>query len=168
MGDSPEDITRILRDMKAGLNGAEDRLIARLQPQLHLIAEARMRRERPDHTLQPTALINELYLRLKGSEIEWENRAHFFGVAARIMRQVLVDYARQHRAAKRGGALERVDLHDVDVGVGTPWEKMMALDRALTRLFEWDPRLSRVVEMRFFGDLTEEEIAEVLGKACGR
>lgn len=163
MSDASGDITDLIRAVQSGASGAEDELAALIYPQLRRIAQAHMRRERADHTLQPTALIHEAYLRLAGKDVDWQNRAHFFAVAAQVMRQVLVDYARQHRAEKRGGILQKVDIDDVQLGTGEPWGKMLALDQALSRLSQWDARLSRVVELRFFGGLTEEEAAQVTG-----
>jgi RNA polymerase sigma factor (TIGR02999 family) len=125
-----------------------------------------MRREREDHTLQTTALVNEAYLRLvdqKGKS--WQNRAHFFAVAAQVMRRILVDYARKHRAQKRGGEQQKLELEG-DVAI-TPErsDELLLLDQALERLKAWDARQSRIVELRFFGGLTNEETAEVLGVA---
>jgi RNA polymerase sigma-70 factor (ECF subfamily) len=157
------DITHLLRAVQTGANGAWDELAALIYPHLRRIAQGHMRRERSHHTLQPTALIHEAFIRMAGKDIEWESRAHFFAVAAHVMRQILVDYARQHRAAKRGGAIQKVNVDEISLGVGEPWEKMLALDQALARLSHWDARLGRVVELRFFGGLTEEETAQVTG-----
>jgi RNA polymerase sigma factor (TIGR02999 family) len=123
-----------------------------------------MRGERPDHTLQPTALVHEAYLRLVGQrEIAWQNRAHFFGVAAQLMRRILVDHARARQAEKRGGDVGMVPLEEAMVFKEEGGPALLALDQALTRLNQFDPRQGRIVELRFFGGLTEEEIAAVLG-----
>ena len=108
----PGDVTQLLKAMHAGDPAAADRLLPLVYAELHRLAKAYMRRERPDHTLQATALINEAYLRLAGEDIDWNNRAHFIGLAAHVMRQVLVDYARQHNAERRAGGLQRGEMHD--------------------------------------------------------
>jgi RNA polymerase sigma factor (TIGR02999 family) len=121
-----------------------------------------MRRERPDHTLQATALINEAYLRLAGEDIHWTNRAHFIGLAAHVMRQVLVDYARQHNAQRRAGGLHRVEMND-DLAVSPDrLDEVASIDQALTRLAAVNPRQARVVELRYFGGLSVEQIAAIL------
>jgi RNA polymerase sigma factor (TIGR02999 family) len=163
MPSSPEDVTRLLEAVRAGEQGALDRLVPLVYDELRRIAARYARRERLDHTLQPTALVNEAYLRLADSAAkDWQNRAHFLAVAAQTMRHILVDYARSRQAAKRGGNLARVTLEealaaperDVDV---------LALDAALVRLASLDPQLARLVELRYFGGLTIRETAEVLG-----
>jgi RNA polymerase sigma factor (TIGR02999 family) len=160
-----DDLSGLLRTWGAG--GTEDRgrTAAAIHGELRRIAVAYLRRERRDHTLQPTALINEAYLRLlNGRPVTWESRAHFFGVAARIMRQVLVDYARRHRAVKRGSPLRCVDrspsklalrdrAHDVDV---------LALHEALDDLAALDARQAQIVELRYFGGLTEAEVSAMM------
>jgi len=127
-------------------------------------AVAYIRRERVDHTLQPTALVNEAYLRLIGQErVKWQDRAHFFGVASQMMRRILVDYARGHGRAKRFGGAIRVEFDD-RVGAAEPREcELLLVDRALTELTAIDPRQGQIVELRYFGGLTEAEIAEALG-----
>jgi len=123
-----------------------------------------MRRERPDHTLQPTALLNEAYLRLVSQEnTDWQDRAHFFGVAARLMRQILVDHARARQAGKRGGFVEKVLLDEAHDFSPAKARELMELDDALRSLEELDPQQARVVELRFFAGLTVEETAEALG-----
>jgi RNA polymerase sigma factor (TIGR02999 family) len=123
-----------------------------------------MRHERHDHTLQATALIHEAYVYLIGQqETDWQNRAHFYGVAAQVMRRVLVDYARMHGAAKRGGGEHKVRLDEALLMTAEQSDELVALDEALSRLAQFDPRQSRVVELRFFGGMNEEETAEVLG-----
>jgi RNA polymerase sigma-70 factor (ECF subfamily) len=157
------EITRLLLAVRGGDGGAHSELVSLIYPQLRHIAQNCIRGERSDHTLQPTALVNEAYIRMAGREFKWANRTHFFAVAAHVMRQVLVDYARHHRAAKRSGNLQKVDLNDATVISAEIPEKILSLDEALSRLAEWDPRQASVVEMRFFAGLTEEEIGEVLG-----
>ena len=124
-----------------------------------------MLNERAGHSLQATSLVHEVYLRLIGNEeVRWANRSHLFGAAAESMRRILVDYARRHRAAKRGGKLPLIDDIDVDsIPSGTRADRLIALDEALTQLAELNPRLVQVVEYRFFAGLTEEEVAESLG-----
>ena len=162
MADTPGAITQLLTEMRNGNKDAESQFLALVYGELHRLAAGLMRRERPEHTLQPTALVNEAYVRLVNRTTDWENRSHFFAVAAQVMRRVLVDYARSHRAGKRGGALPKVDLDDLPLGSENFPEKLLALDEALSRLSEWDPRQSRIVELRFFGGLTEEEIATLM------
>ncbi|MDX2149238.1 MAG: sigma-70 family RNA polymerase sigma factor [Bryobacteraceae bacterium] len=157
-----DEITRLLSAFRDGDQAARAELASLLYPQMRTIARNLMRRERPDHTLQPTALVNEAYLRVFGDRIAVENRAHFLAIAAQVMRQILVDYARQRKAAKRGGDAKRVDLEAVNASSEMRTDMLLRVDEALTRLAEWDERQSRIVEMRFFGGLTEEEIAEVL------
>jgi RNA polymerase sigma factor (TIGR02999 family) len=163
MQPGPANITKLLIAIRDGDGEGKARLAELIYPELHRIALRNMHRERRGHTLQATALVNEAWLRLNRQDKDWKNRAHFFAVAAQIMRQILVDYARQHRADRRGGGVPAVDLDEVqELGVFRS-EKMLALDEALSRLAEWEPRQSRVVELRFFGGLSEEEIADVLG-----
>lgn len=163
MADAPGEVTRLLKNLRAGDREGESQLISLVYRELHAIAESVMRSERGDHTLQPTALLHEAYLRLlSGQKQDWQDRAHFFAVASRIMRQILVDYARAFRAAKRGGKLRRVDLEEPPELNEGNYEVMLFMDQALDRLASWDPRQSRVVELRFFVGLSEKEIAEVL------
>ncbi len=162
--DLRQDVTALLARWRSGAPEDDERLLAAVQGELRLIAAAYMRRERPDHTLQPTALLHEAYLRLvDGRDAEWENRAHFFGVAARAMRQVLVDYARRRRAFKRT-ALRGTDISIA--GVADPAAvaeiDVLALHEALTRLAALDARQAEIVEMRYFGGLTEAEVAAVM------
>jgi RNA polymerase sigma factor (TIGR02999 family) len=131
--------------------------------ELHRLAESFLRRERPGHSLQATALINEAFLRLIGdTTVEWQNRAHFYGVAARLMRRILVDHARRRGKQKRGGGALRVSLAETLAVAQKPSADILALDDALSSLFEFDPRKSQIVELKFFGGLGEEAIAEVL------
>ena len=166
MAQGPEDcgeVTHLLEALRKGDEKARSALASLVYSGLHEIAERLMARERPEHTLQATALVHEAYLKLAGQETSWQNRAHFFAVASQVMRRILVDYARSHRALKRGGLFHLTGLEDVPAPGDTHSEKFIALDEALSRLSEWDLRQSQVVEMRFFGGLTEEEIAHVLG-----
>jgi RNA polymerase sigma factor (TIGR02999 family) len=161
---SPDSVTQLLADMRLGRRDALDRLVPIVYDELHRIATRYLRGERDDHTLQPTALVNEAYLRLVGQrEIEWQNRAHFVGVAARLMRMILVDHARAHRAGKRYGGALKVP---VDEALAVAFERdvdLVALDEALERLAAFDPDLCRLVELRYFGGLTTKETAEALG-----
>jgi RNA polymerase sigma factor (TIGR02999 family) len=161
---APGDVTRLLRAFREGNGDAERKLLDIVYGELHRIAERYMRRERSDHTLQPTALVHEAYVHLVGQRAkDWQNRAHFYGVAAQVMRRILVDYARSHAAAKRGGGEHAVPLeYSIALSDVKP-DEVMAVDEALSRLAEFDARQSRIVELRFFGGLTEAETAEVLG-----
>ena len=163
MSASSDSVTRLLVDVRLGRRDALDRLLPLVHDELHRIAAGYMRRERADHTLQPTALVNEAYLRLVDQrDVEWRDRAHFLGVAAQLMRMILVDHARARRAAKRAGG-ERVPLDETVLVGGERDVDLLALDEALERLAALDPRLGRVVELRYFGGLTTREAAEVLG-----
>jgi RNA polymerase sigma factor (TIGR02999 family) len=161
---SSAQISLLLADWGHGDEGARDALIPLIYKELRRIARRRLWRERPDHTLQSAALVNEAYLRLVRQEPqEWQNRAHFFGVAAQMMRHILVDHARNRLAAKRGAGAPRLSL-DPDVGVTKkPEVDLVALDDALNRLTSLDPQQSRVIELRFFGGLSIEETAVVMG-----
>lgn len=161
---STEEVTGLLSDWSRGDQAALERLTPLVYDELHRLAHRYMSRERPDHTLQTTALVNEAYLRLVGqAEVRWQNRAHFFAVAAQVMRHILVDYARQRHYAKRGGAAARkVSLDEAAIVSEQRAAEFVALDEALKALEAIDPRKSRVVELRFFGGLNFEEIAEVL------
>ena len=158
-------VTRLLQAMRAGDDLAAERLLPLVYQELHRLAKSYMRRERQDHTLQATALINEAYLRLAREDVDWKNREHFIGVAAHVMRRVLVDYARAHRAEMRGGGLKRVELEEGIAISAERNEEVLALDDALNRLAEKSVRQARVVELRYFGGLSVEEIAGVLGVA---
>jgi RNA polymerase sigma factor (TIGR02999 family) len=156
------DITALLKDWSGGDREALERLMPIVYGELKRLASSYLRSERPDHTLQPTALVHEAYLRLEGQRsVVWSNRAHFFGIAARIMRRILVDHARRRRAAKRDAAALRVTLVDDAAGDHAP--ELIALDSALTSLERLDPQQARVVELRYFGGLTVEETAEAAG-----
>jgi len=159
----PIDITQLLHRIQDGDHSAEEKLVPILYKELHRLAAHYMRRERGDHTLQPTALVNEAYLRLvRTPDIAWESRIHFFGVAAQLMREVLVDHARAHLASKRGGDVGKVSLDELRVYSPEKSGELVALDEALDRLACQDQRMSRVVELRFFGGLTFEQIAKIL------
>jgi RNA polymerase sigma-70 factor (ECF subfamily) len=142
--------------------GARDQLVGVVYNELHRRAAACLRGERRDHTLQPTALVNEAYLRLVDQRAAWQNRAQFLGVAAQMMRRVLVDHARRRRMAKRSGKWLRVTLHDHVAEVPGPDVELLDLDAALTRLAAFDPRKSEIAELRFFGGLSLEETARLL------
>jgi RNA polymerase sigma-70 factor (ECF subfamily) len=161
--DGAGEITRLLGELKAGNKAAESRLLEVVYPELRKIAGRFLRGERAGHTLQPSALVNEAYLQLAGQmDKDWQNRSHFYAVAAHLMRRILVDYARNKKAAKRDGSRHKVELTDTLAITEERLEEILAIDAALNRLAEFDPRRSRVVEMRFFGGLTENEVAEVL------
>jgi RNA polymerase sigma-70 factor, ECF subfamily len=153
------EVTMLLRALKHGDTSAADRLLALVYTELHVLAARYMRHERPDHTLQPTALINEAYVRMVGTETDWQNHQHFIGVAATVMRRVLVDHARAHNAPKRGGDLRQVELEE---GIAFSNERsieVLAVDEALTELAKVSPRQAEVVELRYFAGLPDEQIA---------
>lgn len=154
--------TRLLKAMHAGDPAAAERLLPLVYAELHRVANAYMRRERPDHTLQPTALINEAYLRLIQEDVDWNSREHFVGFAAQVMRRVLVDYARSRNAQQRSGKLERVELQDQFAISPDKLEQVLLLDEALERLEKANPRQARVVELRYFGGLSIEQIGAAL------
>ena len=156
-------ITQLLTDWGKGDRAALDRLVPIVHRELRQLARRELRRERPQHTLQPTALVNELFLRLvKQHHAVWQNRAQFFGVAAQLMRRILVDFARARHNLKRGGAAQRVSLDEALLVPQEPDPDLIALDEALNALAVLDPRQARAVELRFFGGLSVEETAEVL------
>jgi RNA polymerase sigma factor (TIGR02999 family) len=158
------DITGLLLAWRAGDGGAPDRLFPLVYDQLRRIAHQLLRRERSGHTLDTTALVHEAYLKLVDQRrVAWADRSHFFAVASQAMRRILVDYARRYRAAKRGLAPRRVSLTDAMLVTEQRADTLVALDEALSQLAGLHDRLSRVVECRFFGGLTEEETAAVLG-----
>jgi RNA polymerase sigma factor (TIGR02999 family) len=159
----PQEITQLLLSWSEGDKSALDQLIPLVYPELKRLARRYMGRESPDHTLQTSALINEAYLRLVDQHaVEWQDRAHFFAVAAQVMRHILIDHARSHRYHKRGAGAEHIPLDDVAVVSQERATELVALDDALTRLATVDPRKSQIVELRFFGGLTVEETAEVM------
>ena len=160
---SPHEVTQLLAAWSAGDGSAIDKLLPLVADELHHLAHRYMGRERPDHTLQTTALVNEAYLKLIDQRVvRWQNRAHFFGIAAEIMRRILIDHARRHLGAKRGGG-NTISLDDAPVVTEERAAELVALDDALTALATVDQRKARVVELRYFGGLSVEESAEVLG-----
>jgi RNA polymerase sigma-70 factor (ECF subfamily) len=160
----PNEITQLLRRWSQGDSAALNQLMPIVLRELRKLAGGYLKGERPNHTLQPTALINEAYLRLVAQDFpEWQSRTHFFGVAAQLMRQILVDHARSHATAKRGHNAPRLSLEDAAEFSPEQAGELVALDDALTSLARLDERKSRVVEMRYFGGLTDEEIAAALG-----
>jgi RNA polymerase sigma-70 factor (ECF subfamily) len=160
---SSNQVTQLLIDWSKGDQAALDKLTPFVYDELHRLARHYMRRERPGHTLQTSALVNEAYLRLVDQSVPWQNRAHFFGIAARLMRQILVDHARAHKYAKRGGGAQKVSLDQAADLAQARASDLVALDDALNSLAAKDPHQSRIVELRFFGGLTIEETAEVVG-----
>jgi len=157
------DVTRLLQSWSAGDKQALGELVPLLYRELRSLAASYIRRERKDHTLQATALVHEAYLQMVDqTQVRSQSRAQFFAIAANLMRQILVHHARKHGAAKRGGG-NKVELDEASAVVSQPGVDLIALDQALNTLAELDPRKARIVELRFFGGLTEEEIAEVLG-----
>ena len=160
---SPGEVTRLLAEIKSGNRQAEADLIPLVYDELRRLAHHYMQSERPDHTLQATAVVHEAYLRLvKQRNVTWESKAHFFAVAASLMRRILCDYARRHSRRKRGGDQEAVPLDEAPVFSQEKSEEMIDVDRALTRLAEVDPRQGQIVELLFFAGFTVEETAEVL------
>lgn len=156
-------VTQILQDLSAGDERAADKLLPLVYDELRRLAKVYLSRERSDHTLQPTALVHEAYLRLiDQTRIEWQNRAHFFGMGATLMRRILVDHARHHKAEKSGGRETKIALEDALSFPNKKEVDLIALDEALTDLKRLDEMQSRIVELRFFGGLTIEETAEVL------
>jgi len=160
----PSDITRLLLAWSDGDQAALEKLLPLIEQELHRIARRYMRRENPGHTLQTTALVNEAYFRLIDQrDVHWQNRAHFFGIAAQIMRRILMNYARDRQRDKRGGKAVQVSLSEVAVITEEKSDELIALDESLKRLAVIDERKCRVVELRYFGGLSVEETAEVLG-----
>ena len=157
-------VTQLLADWSRGDQTALDRLVPLVTAELHRLAHRYMQHEPDEHTLQTTALVNEAYLRLvDASRVAWQDRAHFFAVSANLMRRILVDFARARHSRKRGGGLVRVTLDEAQTPAPQPAPDVIALDEALERLAAFDPRAARIVELRFFGGLTVEEAAEVIG-----
>jgi RNA polymerase sigma factor (TIGR02999 family) len=160
---SPGAVTELLRAWSDGDDAALEQLIPLMEAELRRLARGYMGRERQSHTLQTTALVNEAFLRLTDArQIRWQDRAHFLGISARLMRRVLVDYARRRGFHKRGGGAQRVTLDEAVAPSSDPAFDVLALDRALEALEKTDARKSRIVELRFFGGLSVEETAEVL------
>jgi RNA polymerase sigma factor (TIGR02999 family) len=160
---SPQEITQLLRAWSEGEQGALEKLMPLVYDELHRLAQRYMAHERPDHTLQTTALVNEAYLRLVDSQqASWQDRAHFFAMCAQLMRRILVDWARTRHSVKRGGNVEPMSLDEALVVSSERNADLVALDNGLKALAALDPRKSQVVELRFFGGLSVEETAEVL------
>jgi RNA polymerase sigma factor (TIGR02999 family) len=157
-------ITQLLLAWSGGRREALDDLLPLVYDELRRLASRYLRHEPIDHTLQPTALVHEAYMRLIDQrKVQWRNRAHFYGVAAQIMRRILVDHARTHRAEKRGAGWKRVPLIENELPAGSEAVDVLALDEALDRLAAFDPQQGRIVELRYFGGLTIDEVAEVVG-----
>lgn len=162
---SNEGITELLIDWSKGDQAALDRLMPLVYNELRRLASNYLRRERAGHTLQPTALVNEAYLKLVDQKnAKWQNRAQFFGISAQLMRRILVDHARQHQAAKRGGSnQQRLSITSAEEFAKQSEVDLLALNEALDQLAKMDPQQERIVELKFFGGLSIEETAEVLG-----
>lgn len=160
---SPSDITQILQDWNDGKDDAKERLIPFVYDELKRQARLLLSKERPGHTLQPTALVHEAFLRLiEVSGIDWQNRNHFYGIASRLMRRILVDHARLHAAAKRGHHPIHFSIEDMQIPIEERAGSIIALDEVLQRLEKFDETQARIVEMRFFGGMNNGEIAESL------
>jgi RNA polymerase sigma-70 factor, ECF subfamily len=163
MTSSPPNITQLLANWSNGDQAALDELLPLVNDELRQLAKRYMRREHPGHTLQPTALVNEAYLRLIDQQnVHWQNRAHFFGIAAQLMRRILIDYARRYQYAKRGGGALRVSLDESVAVTEANTAELLAVNEALERLTALDARKGRIVELRFFGGLSLDETATVL------
>jgi RNA polymerase sigma factor (TIGR02999 family) len=163
MTSSPQEITRLLSDWSQGDKAALDKLTPLVYAELHHIARRQMSNERPGHTLQATALINEAYLKIAGQEgFGWQSRAHFFAVCAQVMRHILIDHARTHARDKRGGGAIHVSLDEAAVSVEEQATDFIALDEALRALEALDPQKGRIIELRYYGGLSVEEVAEIL------
>ena len=168
MTPSPQEVTQLLNDWTNGSQAARDELMPLVYEELRRLAHRHMGRERPGHTLQTSGLVNEAFLRLVDqTNVHWKNRAHFFAIAAQIMRRILVDYARSRRYAKRGGGARQVSLNEALIVSEGRSAEVVALDDALKGLAAIDQRKSQIVELRFFGSLSIEETAEVLGVSPG-
>jgi len=163
MKTSSHEVTQLLMDWGNGNQAAAEKLMPLVYEELHRLAHQYMNKEHPGHTLQTSALVNEAYLRLiDQKQVHWQNRAHFFGIAAQLMRRILVDYARSRRYQKRGGDARQVDLDEAMIVSQERAADVIALDDALKSLAEFDARKSQIVELRFFGGLSIEETAQVL------
>jgi RNA polymerase sigma factor (TIGR02999 family) len=160
---STQEITQLLLAWGNGDHSALERLMPMVYEEMRKMARRYMNRQRPGHTLQTTALVNEAYLRLvDSSQVRWQNRAHFFAISAQLMRRILVDFARSRSNLKRGGGAQRVSIGEATEVSSTAGVDLVALDDALKALSAFDPRQSQIVELRYFGGLSEEEIAEAL------
>jgi RNA polymerase sigma-70 factor, ECF subfamily len=163
---SPADVTSLLNQLADGDQEAAARLVPLVYDELRRIAAARLRRERPDHTLQATALVHEAYMKLADQrDAKWQNRAQFFGVASQVMRRILVDYARGQKRLRRGGKEQKVSLDDAVLVSPDRTDELLAVNESLSKLEKLDPRQGRIVELRYFAGLTIDEIAEVVGVA---
>ena len=166
MDSSPAEVTSLLNQLADGDQEAAARLVPLVYNELRQIAAARLRHERPDHTLQATALVHEAYMKLADQrDAKWQNRAQFFGVASQVMRRILVDYARGQQRIRRGGKQQKVALDDVVLVSPNRTDELLTVNESLLKLEKLDPRQARVVELRYFSGLTIEEIAEVVGVA---
>lgn len=164
MRTEPGEVTQLLLEFKRGTLEAPDRLVPLIYKELRRIASAHLRRESRTHSLQPTALVHEAYLRLVDiTQVQWQDRAHFFSVASTIMRRILVDHARANRARKRGGGEDTLWLDEASMPSPGRAPELVSLNDALDRLAQFDQRQAKIVEMRFFAGMTEEETGEVLG-----
>jgi RNA polymerase sigma factor (TIGR02999 family) len=158
------EITRLLGQLHDGNHQAASELVPLIYSELHQLAASCMRRERPSHTLQATALVHEAYIRLLGQrDVDWQNRSHFFGIAAQVMRRVLLDYARKHHAVKRGGAHDKFRVDEALLVAEDRLEAVLTIDESLSRLEKIDGRQSRIVELRYFAGLNVDETAAALG-----
>src|SRR5437588_1012449 len=168
MKSSSHEVTQLLTDWGNGNQAAADKLMPLVYEELRRLAHQYMNKERPGHTLQTSGLVNEAYLRIiDQSQVHWQNRAHFFGIAAQMMRRILVDYARNRQYAKRGGGARQVSLDEAMIVSEERSAEVIALDDALKGLTQFDPRKSQIVELRFFGGLSIEETAEILKVSPG-
>lgn len=168
MSPAPENVTKLLVAWGDGDEAARDELMPLVYQELHRLAHHYMNRERPGHTLQTSALVNEAFVRLiDQKEVRWQNRSHFFGIAAQMMRRILVDYARSRHYAKRGGSAQQVSFNEALIVTEERTAEVLALDEALKGLAEFDPRKSQIVELRFFGGLSIDETAEILKVSPG-
>jgi len=164
MNPSPEEVTSLLTKLAEGDREAAARLVPLVYDELHRIAASRLRHERPDHTLQPTALVHEAYMRLEAQRnARWQNRQQFYAVASQVMRRILVDYARARQRTRRGGKQQKVSLDDVLLISPDRTNEVLAVNESLSKLEQLDPRQGRIVELRYFGGATVEEIADVVG-----
>ncbi len=163
MGSDSGEVTRLLLEVENHKEEAVPRLFELLYDELRRIAQRHFSNERPDHSLQATALVHEAYARLVGAGCRWQNRAHFFGVASGVMRRILVDHARAKRAAKRPDSHQKISWEDVILISDNQLGSVIEIDEALSRLAAVAPRQARIIELRYFGGLTAEEVAEVLG-----
>ena len=164
MQPSPADVTSLLNELAAGDQEAAAKLVPLVYEELHRLATSRLRHERPDHTLQATALVHEAYMKLVAQrDAKWQNRTQFFAVASQVMRRILVDYARGQQRIRRGGKQQKVSLDDVLLVSPDRTEEVLAVNESLLRLEKFDFRQGRIVELRYFGGLTVDEAAEILG-----